>query len=191
MKIQGFRFQVSSFRFWFRGFFILLFALSCRRYNTQQPAQDTDEIERQKREILLRVNQQLVEEDIQDIEAFIAREGWQMNTTESGLWYMIYETGKGKKAATGMTAMLEYAVSLLDSTVCYSSAQSGPKVFRLGYSDVETGLTEGVLLMREGDKARFIMPPHLAHGLTGDGDCIPLRAIILYDVELVDVKNSN
>jgi len=58
----------------------------------------------------------------------------------------------------------------------------------LGSGNVESGLEEGVLLMRVGDKALMLMPPHLAHGLTGDGDCIQRRAIILYDIELVSIE---
>ena len=200
--IQGSRFKVQGSRFkvclWdtfgasviplFRYSIILLFVLSCRRYNTQQPAQDTAEIERLKKEVLLQVNQQFVDEDIAEIDTFAVRNGWQMKTTESGLRYMIYKTGKGEKAAVGMTATLEYTVSRLDSTVCYSSAQLGPKVFQLGHSGVEKGLEEGVLLMRAGDKARLILPPHLAYGLSGDGNCIPRRAIILYNVELMSLQ---
>ena len=164
---------------------IFLFVFSCRRYNTWQPVQDTSD-ERMRQEIVLRVNQQLVEEDAQEIEALAGRKGWQMKTTESGLWYMIYHSGQGEKAATGKIATLEYTLSLPDSTVCYS----GQKEFRLGRGgvDVEAGLEEGVLLMRVGDKARMFMPPHLAHGLTGDGVCIPRRAIILYDVELLGLR---
>ena len=169
---------------------ILFFVFSCRRYNTQQPVQQDTSDERLRQEILLRVNQQLVEEDAQEIEAYAGRKGWQMKTTETGLWYMIYHSGKGEKAATGKIATLEYTLSLLDSTVCYSSEQFGPKFFRIGQGGVgvEAGLEEGVLLMRTGDKVRFVMPPHLAHGLTGDGVCIPRRAIILYDVELISLK---
>jgi len=167
---------------------ILFFVFSCRRYNTQQPVQDTSEFERQKQEILMRVNQQLVEEDAREIETYAKRKGWQMKTTESGLWYMIYHHGQGEKAATGKIATLEYTLSLLDSTLCYSSELLGQKEFRLGQGGVEAGLEEGVLLMRVGDKACMFMPPHLAHGLTGDGICIPRRAIILYDVELVSLK---
>ena len=111
-----------------------------------------------------------------------------MQTTGTGLRYMIYERGKGEKTATGKVVTLAYTVSLLDSTVCYSSKQLGHKKFRLGHSEEERGLEEGVLLMCIGDKARLILPSHLAHGLTGDGDCIPFRAIILYDIELIDVE---
>ncbi len=169
-------------------FLSLLFTFSCRRYNTQQPAQDTTEVERQKKEILLRVNQQLVEEDTEEIETYVKKHNWQMKTTKSGLWYMIYKNGNGEKAAKGKIAALEYSVSLLDSTVCYSSEQSGPKIFKLGQGGVEPGLEEGILLLRVGDKARLVMPPHLAHGLTGDGNCILQREIIIYDVELLGLK---
>jgi len=166
-------------------FLFLFFVFSCgRSYNTQQPMQDTSEFERQKEEILLRVNRELVEEDAEEINSYAERNGLQLKTTESGLWYMIYKNGQGERAMTGKTVTLEYSVSLLDSTVCYS----GQKVFRLGSGHVESGLEEGVLLMHAGDKALMIMPPHLAHGLTGDGDCIQRRAIILYDVELLSIE---
>ena len=170
---------------------ILFLALSCRRYNTQQPSQNTADTERRKNEIVMRVNQQLVQEDAEEIEAYCGRKGWQMKTTESGLWYMIYQNGKGEKAATGRIATLNYTLSLLDSTICYSSEQFGAKQFYIGrgrMDGIESGLEEGVMLMRAGDKARLIVPPHLAHGLTGDGNCIPRRAIILYDVELISIQ---
>jgi len=38
-----------------------------------------------------------------------------------------------------------------------------------------------------GDKATFIMPPHLAYGLPGDGNKIPARSVIAYEVILVKV----
>ena len=138
----------------------------------------------------MRVNRELVEEDAQNIAAFAERKGWQMEKTESGLWYMIYEKGKGEKAETGRIATLEYTLSLMNGTICYSSEEFGPKEFRLGQGGVgvESGLEEGVLLLREGDKARLFLPPHLAHGLLGDGVCIPRRAVILYDVKLVRIR---
>jgi FKBP-type peptidyl-prolyl cis-trans isomerase len=52
-------------------------------------------------------------------------------------------------------------------------------------------LEEGILLLKKGSKATFIMPPHLAHGLLGDDDRIPSRAILRYEIEVIDVKNKN
>jgi len=151
------------------------------------PQQDVVDIGRIRNEVLITVNRELVEEDNERIRAFVESVGWLMKTTESGLWYKIYHEGNGEVAQTGMLATLEYTVSLLDGTVCYSSAQYGPLSFVLGRGGVESGLEEGILLLRVGDKARMIMPPHLAHGLPGDGDCIPQRAIIIYEVELISL----
>ena len=168
---------------------LLLFAaFGCRRYNTQQPETDNASTERQKKEILMRVNKDMVDAEDKAIEAFTESNGWLMQTSKSGLRYMIYRKGNGEKAETGKIAELAYTLSLLDGTVCYSSEQSGPKIFRLGKGGVEPGLEEGVLLLHVGDKARFVMPPHLAHGLSGDGIRIPKRAIIVYDMELLSLK---
>ena len=41
--------------------------------------------------------------------------------------------------------------------------------------------------MKVGDKAKFIIPSHLAFGLLGDENKIPKRATLVYDVELIDV----
>jgi FKBP-type peptidyl-prolyl cis-trans isomerase len=43
--------------------------------------------------------------------------------------------------------------------------------------------------MHVGDKARLILPPHLAHGLLGDENRIPARSIIVYEIELLDITN--
>ncbi len=112
-----------------------------------------------------------------------------MTTSGTGLWYQIYQKGNGAPAKTGKMASINYKVWLLDGTLCYSSDSLGMKKFRIGKGGVEKGLEEGILLMRVGDKARFIMPPHLADGLIGDQDKIPPRSIILYEVELVQISD--
>ncbi|MDR3095097.1 MAG: FKBP-type peptidyl-prolyl cis-trans isomerase [Bacteroidales bacterium] len=164
--------------------------LSRRHYNVQTPDEPSTNRQHQHAEALIRANQVLIEKDFQEIKAFASQNGWKMQTTQSGLWYEIYHHGTGEQAATGKLAEIAYTLSLPDSihTVCYSSAQLGNKTFLIGQGGVETGLEEGILLMHTGDKARFVLPPHLAHGLTGDGDCIPRRAIIVYEVELLKLN---
>ena len=141
------------------------------------------------KESLIRANKGLVTIDQERIEAFAERHQWDMQTTETGLWYQIYEHGDGDSASNGLIASLKYTVSLLDGTLCYSSDSTGEKTFLIGQGGVESGLEEGILKMRCGDKARFIMPPHLAHGLPGDNDKIPPRSTIVYQVELLNLTN--
>jgi len=141
------------------------------------------------KESLIRANKGLVTIDQERIEAFAERHQWDMHTTETGLWYQIYEHGDGDSARNGLIASLKYTVSLLDGTLCYSSDSTGEKTFLIGQGGVESGLEEGILKMRCGDKARFIMPPHLAHGLPGDNDKIPSRSTIVYQVELLNLTH--
>jgi FKBP-type peptidyl-prolyl cis-trans isomerase FkpA len=141
------------------------------------------------RETLIRINKYLVKEDDDLIRKYLKRRNWQMKSTETGLWYMIYEKGDGKPAQRNKLATINYKVWLLDGTLCYSSEKSGPKKFRIGKGGVESGLEEGILFLHEGDKARMIMPPHLAQGLVGDQDKIPPRSIILYELELLKLSD--
>ena len=55
-------------------------------------------------------------------------------------------------------------------------------------SDIESGLNEAVKLMSAGDKAKLLLPSHLALGLVGDQDKIPPLAILYIDVELLEIK---
>jgi FKBP-type peptidyl-prolyl cis-trans isomerase len=163
---------------------VLTWWLLPRKYATQTPPDNT--AAKQHEEALLRANAALVKQDSAAISAYAQRNGWQLQVSPSGLWYEIYRHGKGAQAAAGQTIELAYTVSLADSshTLCYSSDQQGLLTFRIGQGGVPAGLEEGVLLLRTGDRARLVLPPHLAYGIPGDGNRIPRRATIVYDVEV-------
>jgi FKBP-type peptidyl-prolyl cis-trans isomerase FkpA len=170
-------------------FFCLIFFLSCgnREGNHIPPSSDGNN---DKKETMMEINKYLVKKESEIIESYVKRLGWDMNETESGLWYEIYHEGSGKKAHSGLEATITYTVELLDGTLCYEITNENPKTFLIGQGGVESGLEEGILLLQEGDKARFIMPPHLAHGLIGDDNKIPARATIIYDLTLISLSEK-
>lgn len=137
--------------------------------------------------MLLRINKFLVQKDIDLIKKYAERRGWEMEVTESGLFYEIYEETEGTQAELGMSILINYNLSLLDGTLCYSSEKDGAKEFQLGKSQEISGLELGLEMMRVGEKARFIIPPHLAYGLLGDEERIPARSIVVYEVELLKI----
>ncbi len=139
---------------------------------------------------LVRANQFLVGRDMDLVNAYAKRRGWNLEFSETGLGYEIYEKGNGPAIKKGSLITLEYTLSLLDGRVCYSSGEDGPKTFRAGQGGVEAGLEEGILLLREGDRARFILPPFLGHGLIGDQNRIPPRAVLIYEVNVVNVSGN-
>ncbi len=169
------------------SFLIILSSMSACNRETQQHREKVENPE-QYNEQLVNVNKTMVENESIEIENYIKRHNWKMNSTGTGLRYLVYQQGKGDSAAFGKIAVINYKVNLLDGTECYSSDKTGPKEFMIGKGGVESGLEEGIKLLKVGDKAKFIFPPHLAHGLTGDDDKIPARATLVYDVELIQLK---
>lgn len=162
-----------------------LFITACGQ---QSPEKEPKDIMPSKKDFI-QANRHMVNEDESVIKRYLKRKGWEMKQTSSGLWYDIYEEGNGKKATKGKLVKINYEVRLLDGTLCYSSDEKGPKIFKIGKGHVEAGLEEGIRKLREGDKARFIMPPHLAHGLLGNKQGIPPSSIILYNIHVLKIKS--
>jgi len=135
---------------------------------------------------LIEENRKALQLEKEDIDNYIKEKGWEVEETGTGLRYWIYNEGEGPKAKQGDLATIEYEVKLMeDEKVVYSSEKSGPKTFEVGKDDVESGLHEGVLKMNVGDEAIFVLPSHLAYGLSGDRSKIPFESPLIYDVKLV------
>lgn len=134
------------------------------------------------------VNKTLLQSENEDIDDYIARHKWNMITTSSGLRYEIYQKNNNIKTKRGHIITLNYELRLINNYLCYSSKNDGQKVFMLGKSDETRGLEEAISLMRKGEKARLIVPSHLGYGLLGDHNEIPKKAILIYDIELIDLK---
>lgn len=156
---------------------------ACRQDTTNSAPVNASET----KENLVKINKILLKKDEQLIRSYVKRQNLKMETTKSGLWYKIIKNGKGEITESGKKVIINYNIRLLDGTICYHSDSTGVKTFTIGTGNVEKGLEEGILFLQEGDIASFIMPPHLAHGLIGDGIRIPARAIIIYHVELLSV----
>jgi peptidyl-prolyl cis-trans isomerase A (cyclophilin A) len=109
--------------------------------------------------------------------------------TESGLRYKMIQKGSGKNAENGKTVAVHYEGSLETGKVFDSSyPRKKPIEFKLGQGQVIEGWDEGIALLQVGDKARFVIPSHLAYGESGAGGVIPPNATLIFDVELMDVK---
>ncbi len=109
--------------------------------------------------------------------------------TETGLRYKMIQKGDGKKAEAGKTVSVHYEGSLENGKVFDSSyPRKKPIEFKLGIGQVIEGWDEGIALLQVGDKARFVIPSDLAYGPSGAGGVIPPNAVLIFDVELMDVK---
>ncbi|MBL7995577.1 FKBP-type peptidyl-prolyl cis-trans isomerase [bacterium] len=113
-------------------------------------------------------------------------------TTVSGLKYMVTKKGTGEPAKTGFVAEVLYKGFFTDGKV-FDQAQDREKPFSfvLGSGQVIKGWDEGVALMNVGDQFQLIIPPQLAYGKKGIPGVIPPNTALLFDVELLSVRDAN
>lgn len=109
--------------------------------------------------------------------------------TASGLRYKIIQKGDGDKPSKGQTVSVHYKGMFTEGGVFDDSYKRGnPIEFPVGMGNVIPGWDEGIMLLNKGDKARFVIPSDLAYGAAGAGGVIPPNTILVFDVELMDIK---
>lgn len=135
--------------------------------------------------------QKVGEKNKEEGDAFLAdnkkKEG--VKTLPSGLQYKVIEEGKGKTPKAGDTVTVNYRGTLIDGTEFDSSYKRGqPATFPV--SGVIKGWTEALQLMKEGAKWQLFIPSDLAYGDKGAGGMIGPNAVLIFDVELISVKEA-
>jgi FKBP-type peptidyl-prolyl cis-trans isomerase len=107
-------------------------------------------------------------------------------TTESGLQYTVITEGDGAKPTAENTVRVHYTGTLLDGTVFDSSVQRGEPA-EFGVGQVIAGWTEALQLMNVGSKYKLFIPADLAYGDRGAGQAISPGAMLIFEVELLDI----
>ena len=119
------------------------------------------------------------------LEANKSKKGVQ--TTESGIQYIILKEGSGEKPAGPMTKVkVHYQGTNIEGNIFDSSVDRGtPATF--GLNQVIKGWTEGVQLMNEGAKYKFFIPQELAYGAQQKGENIKPFSTLIFEIELLEV----
>ncbi|MEK7416059.1 MAG: FKBP-type peptidyl-prolyl cis-trans isomerase [Planctomycetota bacterium] len=108
-------------------------------------------------------------------------------STASGLQYEVVAKGKdgGKQPKSTSKVKVNYVGTKRDGTLFDSSEKNGGPI-EFALNRVIKGWTEGVQLMREGDKYRFTIPSDLAYGPRGP-EGIGDNQVLIFEVELLAV----
>jgi FKBP-type peptidyl-prolyl cis-trans isomerase FkpA len=107
--------------------------------------------------------------------------------------------GTGEEATIGKAVEVHYTGWLYDldaadkkGTKFDSSRDRGtPFSFLLGAGRVIKGWDKGVAGMKIGGQRTLIIPPEMAYGARGAGNVIPPNSALIFDVELIGLKQGS
>jgi FKBP-type peptidyl-prolyl cis-trans isomerase FkpA len=102
-----------------------------------------------------------------------------------GGWIKTLTPGTGASPNADSVVKVNYRGTLTDGTEFDSSLKRGPATFSL--RNVISCWTNGVPMMKVGEKAKFVCPSAAAYGDQGSPPVIPGGATLVFEIELLDI----
>ncbi len=129
------------------------------------------------------------------LQDYFAKNNLKPIKTASGLYYTIEKKGTGDKPTPGQEVTVNYTGMLMngdkfDSNMDSTFHHMQPFSFVLGQHQVIDGWDEGISLLNKGSKATLYVPSPLAYGPQARSEKIQANSILIFNVELVDIKSA-
>ena len=107
----------------------------------------------------------------------------------SGMTVAEITSGTGAPAERGTVVTIHNCGLLTRGNPVRSSYDEDRRLrVHLGRREVIVGLERGILSMRVGERRCLVVNPHLAYGKTGVPGVLPPHAVVIFEVELLDVQ---
>lgn len=107
--------------------------------------------------------------------------------TAEGIYYIIEDEGTGTRPVISDRVEVHYEGRLLDGTV-FDSSYDRNETATFGLNQVIRGWQIGIPLFKEGGKGKLLIPSAYAYGNSSPSNLIPRNSVLIFDVELIDVK---
>lgn len=151
-------------------------------------------------------NAEQLPKDIKAIDEYLASKGMKAQELESGIRYVVTKEGSGPKADSGQVASVNYTGYLLDGKYFDTSIKEvaqekglydpqreerfpyAPMDVTVDATPVIKGWHTALKQMNKGSKMTFFIPSKLAYGSQRRSEVIGEDQILVFDMELVDLK---
>ncbi|HVI43335.1 MAG TPA: FKBP-type peptidyl-prolyl cis-trans isomerase [Chitinophaga sp.] len=136
------------------------------------------------------------EKDEKQIKEYLEKNKINATKNAEGVYVAVTQEGTGNTPNAGDTVVVHYTGKLTSGKVFDSSLDSTlrpgmplePIKFPIGRGFVIKGWDAGLSGLKKGSKATLVIPSTLAYGLQGSPPAIPANSILVFDVQLVDIK---
>ena len=119
-----------------------------------------------------------------EIKDYIAKNNLTALRSDSGLYYVINETGTGTQPTATSNVTVAYKGYFTNGTVFDQSNAVG---ISFGLNQVIRGWTEGIRYFKTGGSGILLIPSHLGYG-SYDYSGIPGGSVLIFDVKLISVN---
>lgn len=142
--------------------------------------------------------------DEEIIKKYLADNGLEGERSSDGIYHVVREEGSGPKPQNGQRVSVNYVLRLTDGTLIDTSYEDvaraegqwdqrrmpyRPYTFLVGNDNVIDGWHLGIPLVNEGGKGTLLIPSGLGYAArVRPGDPIPPNAVLVFDVEVVEIK---
>lgn len=144
---------------------------------------------KKQQEEALRKQEEQFDADLVTIEDYLEKNNIDAQKTDAGLYFAVEQKGNGPEVNEGDSVTVHYRGTLLDGTPFDASYDRGePFTFEVGAGKVIRGWDEALQELRQGSKATLYIPSQLGYGPRSQGPVIKPNSILVFDVEVLDVK---
>lgn len=123
-------------------------------------------------------------ENEKEIVDYIAKNKLTAKRTDSGLYYVINESGDGAQPTSNSNVTVAYKGYYSNGSIFDQSKAAG---ISFGLNQVIKGWTEGIPYFKVGGSGILLVPSHLGYG-PFDYSGIPGGSVLIFDVKLISVN---
>ena len=109
--------------------------------------------------------------------------------TESGLIFKELTAGLGPTPGPTDIVAVRYSGKLINGKEFdYTATYRDPR--KISLAKAIPGWVEGLQMMKDGGKAKLVIPPHLGYGRKGKRGSIPGCAVLIFEIELLGIEST-
>ena len=157
---------------------LLVFLVGCHQTPVVEVEENSDN---GLSERLITANKYIASSEQTQIDGYVSRRSWNCETLPCGARLVVQKSGMGSPIKNDDRVIVRYTLSTLNDKTLYADRTD---TLVVGRHNATVALDEALLRMRHNSEAWLISPSEAGYGVAGDGDRIPSRTVLVYQLKV-------